>query len=137
MVGKGRPRITTQGGFARAFTPSKTVNAEAHIRACALRDVGHIVLEGPLAVEMVIAVSIPESWSKKKKAAAAAGMVRPTGRPDADNCLKMLDALNGICWKDDAQIVDARVVKNYGFTPMTVIRIRDAVTLITEQARAA
>lgn len=37
-----------------------------------------------------------------------------TKRPDVDNLGKCLDALNGICWHDDAQIVQLTVSKDYG-----------------------
>lgn len=36
---------------------------------------------------------------------ARAVMALPTGKPDVDNLLKVLDALNGWAWDDDAQIV--------------------------------
>lgn len=52
-------------------------------------------------------------------------------RPDGDNLLKMVgDALNGIVWKDDGQIVDGRVRKFYheiGGAPRTEITIAEAV----------
>ena len=86
-VAKGRPR------FARGhvYTPDKTriyENSLALAARLAMR--GRTLLEGPLTVVVYAFRSIP-----------------PTRRPDADNHLKILDALNGICWKDDAQIVDA------------------------------
>jgi hypothetical protein len=38
----------------------------------------------------------------------------PTCRPDWDNFAKSIcDALNGMFWKDDSQIVDCRVSKRY------------------------
>lgn len=45
--------------------------------------------------------------------------------PDIDNQMKAAaDALNGIAWKDDAQIVDARLSRRYGRESMTVIEVR-------------
>ena len=35
----------------------------------------------------------------------------PSGKPDWDNIAKNLDALTGIVWYDDTQIVDGRVLK--------------------------
>jgi Holliday junction resolvase RusA-like endonuclease len=57
--------------------------------------------------------SVPASWPRNKRDAALAGVIRPTGRPDFDNICKMVDALNGIVWLDDTQVVDARVEKHY------------------------
>jgi Holliday junction resolvase RusA-like endonuclease len=122
--GKGRPRFAVQGKFARAYTDAKTVSAENWIKACAVEQVGTPCLEGPLAVCMAVAVGIPESWSKKKKADALAGVIRPTSKPDCDNIFKMTDALNGIVWRDDAQIVDASVTKRYAEKPETRITVR-------------
>ncbi|OUI86592.1 RusA family crossover junction endodeoxyribonuclease [Acetobacter tropicalis] len=46
-------------------------------------------------------------------------------RPDIDNQMKTAaDALNGIAWKDDAQIVDATLSRRYGPESVTVIEVR-------------
>lgn len=123
MRGKGRPRLSARNGMAHAHTDEKTRNAEAHIRQCVLQQVGQICLEGPLRVSMHIAVQIPESWPKKRKASALAGGIRPTSKPDLDNCIKLLDALNGIAWRDDSQIVEQTATKVYGPLPVSVLRI--------------
>ena len=48
------------------------------------------------------------------KLAAAEHRIRPTTKPDVDNCAKaILDALNGVCYLDDRQVVDLRVEKYY------------------------
>lgn len=122
--GKGRPRFGRgPGGHVRAYTDAKTVNAEAWMRACAVEAVGSPCLEGPLSLSMTVTVAIPASWSKRKQADALAGLVRPTGKPDADNMLKLCDSLNGIVWKDDAQLVDVRLVKRYGPAPGAVLTV--------------
>ncbi len=47
-------------------------------------------------------------------------------KPDVDNVAKFVfDALNGIYWKDDAIIVDSRIVKIYGAEPRTEITITE------------
>src|SRR5215831_17493533 len=46
---------------------------------------GHRVLEGPIIVNIVAAMSVPKSWSMKERDAALTGVVRPIGRPDLDN----------------------------------------------------
>jgi Holliday junction resolvase RusA-like endonuclease len=121
--GKQRPRF----GRGRTYTPEATVNAEAHMKACAIEQVGQPCLGGPLALSMAISVMVPDSWSKKKRAAALAGEIRPTGKPDADNALKMAaDALNGVVWRDDAQLVDVNVSKRYGEKPGAVLTIQEA-----------
>ena len=121
-VGKGRPKFSRASG--RAYTPAKTANTEAYVKSEAVRQAGQPVLEGPLRVRIVATVSVPASWSKKKQAAALAGEIYPTGKPDGDNIVKLYcDALNQLIWKDDSQIVKLRFEKRYGAYPETVLTV--------------
>ena len=81
-------------------------------------------LQGPLAVNVTALMPVPASWSNKKRDAALAGTIRPTGRPDCDNIFKVVDALNKIVWLDDAQIVEARAVKFYSESPALRIEVQ-------------
>ena len=121
VVPKGRARITRSG---IAYTPKKTRDYEnklAFFAAEVMKD--SPLLEGPLWVCVRVSVSIPESWSKKKRALALAGEIKPIGRPDLDNYIKILDALNGIVWKDDSQIVEISAFKYYGEKPRLFLDI--------------
>ena len=121
VVPKGRARITRSG---IAYTPKKTRDYEnklAFFAAEVMKD--SPLLEGPLWVCVRVSVSIPESWSKKKRALALAGEIKPIGRPDLDNYIKILDALNGIVWKDDSQIVEISAFKYYGEKPRLFVDI--------------
>lgn len=123
MRGKGRPRFSTRGGFARAFTDDKTANAEAWVKACAVT-AGATCAAYPLRLRVSITAPIPKSWTKKAKASALEGTLLPTGKPDLDNCLKLIcDALNGIAWVDDKQIVSVTASKRYGAEPQTVLEV--------------
>ncbi len=125
LRGKGRPRFSTRGGFARAYTDAKTASAETWVKACAVEQAGQPVLEGPLSLTLTIGVTIPRSWSKRRQADAASGALRPTGKPDADNVLKLLsDALNKIIWRDDSQLTDILLAKVYSAAPSTVLIVR-------------
>lgn len=74
--------------------------------------------EGALALTIVFRLPIPASWSQRKRAAAATGGIRPAKKPDWDNAGKIIsDALNGIVYVDDAQIVEARISKFYDISP--------------------
>lgn len=117
--GKGRPRVGSVAGRARMFTPAKTVAYEGLIAHAAQEARGAMpLLEGPLAVNLFLDCQVPASWSKRKLAAALAGEVMPTTKPDADNVLKaVLDGCNGVLWRDDVQVVDVRVRKRYSATP--------------------
>jgi Holliday junction resolvase RusA-like endonuclease len=122
-IGKGRPRFVRMGGLTRAFTPTKTANYEAVLAAAGAEAMaGRPPLEGPLLVCLTAFMPIAASWSKKKAAAALEGAVRP-GKPDLDNILKTLDALNSIVWRDDAQIAEARLSKLYDTDPRLEIEV--------------
>jgi Holliday junction resolvase RusA-like endonuclease len=67
---------------------------------------------------------IPKSWTKKKQEQALLGIVKPTNKPDCSNYLKGIeDALNGIAYIDDSQIVLVHVTKQYALEPRAEIRI--------------
>jgi Holliday junction resolvase RusA-like endonuclease len=118
--GKGAIRMNGRIGFL----DSKTRNMMTWVKVCAIEQVGQPCLEGPLTLSVEVTVPIPASWSKKKQAMALAGLIRPTGKPDASNRIKMLeDALNQVVWKDDSQLVDVRLVKRYGTTPGAVLEV--------------
>jgi Holliday junction resolvase RusA-like endonuclease len=69
-------------------------------------------------------MGVPRSWPAKKRDAALTGVVRPTGRPDWDNLAKSgLDALNGIVFADDSQVVEATVKKVYSEVPLLRIEV--------------
>lgn len=113
--GKQRARVLRRGG---SYTPEQTVLAENWVRQNVIEQIGNLCLEGPLSVRMLAVFAVPASWSKKKRAEALSGHLRPTGKPDMDNVAKLcLDALNGILWLDDSQIVEFTFSKVYGPKP--------------------
>ena len=109
---KGRPRF----GKGRVFTPKATVDAERGMGWRAKEAMkGRDLFDGPLAV-------LIHAWVKTPKKGKHA---HPIVKPDADNLAKLVcDALNGIVWHDDKQIVDLQVIKNYSPDPRTVINVR-------------
>jgi len=125
-VPKGRPKF----GRGRAYTPTKTRNYETDLRwAAKVAMHGRPPIEGALRVEILAAFPIPGSWSKMKQARALAGILRPTGTPDYDNVAKAAgDALNKIVWRDDAQIVNATVIKRYSDKPRLRIEVEALFT---------
>ena len=124
-VGKGRPRMSRQGGFSRLYTPEKTTSYESQVAHAASQAMaGHGLLEGACMVELDITMPVPASWSKKKTAAALAGAVYPTVKPDKDNIIKAVyDAMNGVVWRDDVQAVDGVQRKRYGAVPCVRVRV--------------
>lgn len=114
-VAKGRPRVTKWG----AYTPEKTVNYENLVKWSYIETYSKAdVLEADLGVEIKFYFQIPKSTSKKNKVLMLGGLIRPSKKPDIDNCIKAItDALNTIAYKDDNQIVEVRAYKYYSDEP--------------------
>ena len=110
--------------FATIYTPAETRKYQAALALAAkVAMKGQKPLGGPLKLTVTAFMSVPRSWSNKKRDAALAGTVLPTGRPDVDNFIKQIDALKEIVWHDDAQVVDGRVIKLYDEHPRLRIEV--------------
>lgn len=83
--------------------------------------------EKPLILLVIADREVPASWSKRERQAALDARILPTGKPDWDNHGKITDALNGIVWRDDAQVIDARVIKRFHARPALTIVVREYV----------
>lgn len=70
-------------------------------------------IEGAVNMNIVYAFRRPQSLSKKERNEIDGGKTVPkTTKPDIDNLTKaILDALNGIVWKDDAQVAQINIQK--------------------------
>lgn len=111
-VGKGRPRATTIGGFARLYTPAKTRKYEALVSAtatAAMVSQRRQRLDGPLKVTIVAAFTLPKSKERKRQPVQGSWHV---GKPDADNVAKaVLDAIEGVVFAEDAAVCELVVTK--------------------------
>ncbi|NMF98405.1 RusA family crossover junction endodeoxyribonuclease [Aromatoleum toluolicum] len=126
--GRHRSRIAKMGNgkqFIANYAPKDTVEYENLVRMAASDAMdGRAPSELPVLVEMVATCSVPASWSQKKRHAAIRGEVMPTGKPDLDNGLKaVLDGLNKIVVKDDAQVCRVGMSKQYGERPGVFVRV--------------
>ena len=125
-VAQGRPRFSTAGGFVRAVDPAKSRDFKHYIRLAAAQHSPERPLEGPLHLSVRVYRSTPKSFSKKRASEAEIGKIRPTQKPDGSNYLKLVeDALNGLIWRDDSQIVEAHVSKWYSSRPRIEIKIQE------------
>ena len=129
--GKARPRVVrAKNGRVMSYTPDKTVEYEELVRARYLA-AGGVRFADDASIHMIITAyfGIPKSASKKRKAAMLSGELEPTKKPDADNIAKIiLDALNGIAYKDDAQVTDLHVLKEYSENPSVFVRVQELGT---------
>ncbi len=126
-MGKGRPRATSKGGMTRLYTPAKTVSYESLIALFASQAMqGRPPAEGPIWLRMTINVGVPPSWAEKKRKLAFSNLISPTKKPDVDNVLKAYgDALNGVVWRDDVQIVNVAIDKRFALVPSVSVVVAE------------
>lgn len=127
--GKGRPRFSRPAnGKVITHTPEKTVLYEnlvvteyrAQTKSARFAD------DAMLRISVNAYYGIPSRVSKKKRADMMSGIIRPTKKPDTDNVLKVVcDSLNKVAYRDDAQIVAARISKFYSDRPRIEVSIQN------------
>lgn len=131
-IPKGRPKFTAHGGFAKAYTPKKTRDYEQEVARCVkeameLQSVP-APFEGAVRVRIDAYFPIPKSASKKDRDAMDNSIIPMVGRKDVDNIAKaILDAMNGIAYTDDGQVIDLRVTKAYSAFPRVGIEVSEVL----------
>jgi len=125
--GKGRPRVTKYG----TYTPQATKDAEANIIREYRHRYGDEKLEGAIRVDIVCRFPLAKKDYDKY------GQFKPSGieklsrggidiRIDCDNMAKLvLDALNGVAYEDDKQVVSLSVTKFYDNFAETIITLEE------------
>lgn len=120
-VPQPRPRVSTRGGFARAYVPrDHAVHAYRRAIVAAAEGAGLTVQDEPLNVVIDAVFARPQSHMRK------AG-VKPDAprlpRPDVDNIAKaVLDALQEVIG-DDTLVGRLVVEKSYGTEARTTVRV--------------
>lgn len=127
-VGKGRPRYSKRGEYVHTYTPKRTKAFEDAIRfefmASNCEAMPVYDRDATLKADVLVGVSIPQSYSKKKQALCRDRFIAPAKKPDIDNILKSIfDALNGYAFADDVQIVKVVAEKVYAEEPFVEVII--------------
>lgn len=122
-IGKQRPKINTY--TKRAYTPKKTRDYEETIKQTFINKYKNLEISTKKMKARITAFfEIPKSYSLKKKRMLLGQAY--SHKPDADNIAKMiLDSLNGLAYKDDAQIVVLEVQKYYGTKSKVVLELEE------------
>lgn len=126
--GKERPRVIRDvSGRPHAYTPTATKNKEKAIARLYLENAnGYKFTDKPLKVALDFFYPIPSSWTRVKKELALQGKITPCVKPDLDNAAKLImDALNGVAYPDDKQILALAASKRYGEPARSVVTIED------------
>lgn len=124
-VANARHRTTKSG---HTYTPAETKSERNRLKAAAEKEMidAHLVMfEGPIMVQHRIERPLLKSFSGVKRQAALRQDILPITRPDFDNYAKMVDAFNGIVWKDDSQICRYEMTKVYSEQPKVIFQIKE------------
>ena len=126
-VGKGRPRFIKSG---TPYTPLKTrayENKVAFLYKLAAKG-RKFQRHAPVSVEIRAYYGIPQSDSKRQRERKLNGAIMPCKKPDIDNVVKaVLDAINGIAYEDDAQVVMISASKAYSERPRVEMSVLDVL----------
>lgn len=128
FIVKGEPKGKARPRFARGrtYTPKTTVDYEKEIQSRFLECGGKFSFADKFTLDVIACFGVPKSASKKKVADMLAGIIMPTKRPDIDNILKVvLDALNGVAYYDDSQVVRVVGTKEYNKEPFLQITVEE------------
>lgn len=113
-VPQPRPKVSTVGGFGRAYVPTRhPIHAYRQAVALTAKASGVTPADGAVVVQIDCVFARPPSHLNK------AGVPRSSAPPfppkcDWDNLGKgVCDALVGIAFHDDEQIIDGRCTKRY------------------------
>ena len=121
VKGKARPRFSR----GHAYTPKATSDAQETIAAAYVEACGGDALKAsegvPVAVAVLTTRNVKSGFRRQGDSHA------DLQKPDADNIAKLvLDALNGVAYEDDSQVVALLVLKlprRRGNEPTTYVGI--------------
>lgn len=128
--GKARARTyyNAKKKVMSSTTPDKTVLYENFIATRYMEAAGEQRFSDGAYIKARIQAfyEIPKSSSKVKKTAMLSGELLPTKKPDIDNIVKaVLDALNEVAYRDDTQVVELQVRKQYSEKPRLEICLEE------------
>jgi Holliday junction resolvase len=121
-VPQPRARVSTRGGFARAYVPRQhPVHAYREGIAVTAKAAGSTITKEAVSVTILALFARPKSHLNKSGLKKTAPLLP---REDVDNLAKaVLDALTGVAWHDDKQVASLQIVKAYGTAGATEVSI--------------
>ena len=118
---KQRPRINRNTG--RVYTPGATSKYEKLVKE-SYGD-NPCFEDQFISINILFKFEVPKSYSKKKRAEALAGNLRPT-KADIDNYIKsVLDGLNKVAFLDDRYICSITAEKIFAEESEVIVEIKN------------
>ena len=123
-AGKARPRVTRGG--QQTYTPDPGGFVErttaAGVEARNASDWPGIVPTVGISMRVIVTRGLPRSWSKRKRAEFNGGWA--PHKPDTGNiALAVCDALSGVLYEDDRQVVELYSSQRWGLEHSTRIEL--------------
>ncbi len=130
---KGKAKAKQSVKFTKSgmkYTPSDIKEYANWVRLCFINKYpawnAKAFENKPLQAIISVYMPIPKGFSKVKRNSSLSGDLRPIVKPDCDNIAKNInDALNGIAYPDDKQIVSLMVNKFYSDDERVTVAIQD------------
>lgn len=123
FVVNGRAVMAGMGKDERGWREKVTAAARDSMAAARLAP-----LEGCVEVLLEFYELRPKSHLRSNGQVKPSAQPRPTKAPDADKLMRSVgDALNGVCWRDDAQICEATIRKLYTSEAQPYVGVRVTV----------
>lgn len=127
MKAMGAVRMTQRGKFV-SKQAIKYLNYKSAIRISAQSQYKGELIDTPIEVECRFYFKPPKSYTKTKLKQITSKQMLYTKKPDVDNLFKgVTDALNGVIYNDDSQIVKATMYKEYSDEDRIVVEIREVI----------
>ena len=124
-IGKQRPRYSSK--THRMYTPTATRSFEEKVKWAFTQkyNIATELSEKPFKAKITAVFEPPKSLSNKKKEELI-DKLDYTKKPDADNIAKaILDSLNGLAYKDDSQVSELLVQKDYGTENKIIVELEE------------
>ena len=125
-----KTKFAIRGKYPHAYDPSKKYKEQIiwQVKPYAPTK----IMEGPVELELYFHMPIPKAASMIRRKQMIAGIIHHIKRPDIDNLAYVVtNALKGLVYKDDSQIVNLHVYKRYADAPKILLKVID----INEETR--
>ena len=120
-IAQGRAKFYRRGDYVGAYDPKKSKDAKHDFKSQSLQYKPNKLITEAISLDLIFYLPRPKSLPKK--------VMKHIKRPDLDNLIKLVkDALTGIFWKDDSQIIMIIAEKKYcpvNETPRTRVEIEE------------
>ena len=105
-------------GFCRGYSGNTQENSSFNAVVTEAAGEQRFPDEAYIKVRIQAFYEVPKSCSKVRRTAMLNGELLPAKKPDIDNVVKaVLDALNKVAYRDDNQVVELQIRKQYSERP--------------------